>query len=156
MTGATRILLAAVLVSGSSACASISAGTDADVRAVLAQFPPCEPPVGSGVDAGDVEGLVLPQDAVITSVVSNGPVTDIAAYVPRTPLDVRAFYEAESDVEILQLEDEIFETEVLLANGDLRMYLIAKVACPEGSHITAFVAPASAATTLPTLPGGAP
>ena len=153
MTSGARLLVVAAVVGGLSGCAGVAATeTGGDP---FAGFPPCEPPdVEEAVasSAADIPGLVLPEDAVVTSTTRTGPITDVSAYVPLTPLDVRAFYEGEvhDDVEILQLEDEVFETEVLLADGSLRSYLIARTACREGSAITGFIAPDSAVADLPT------
>lgn len=148
-----RLVLGALV--GLAAACTPSAGADPSLAEAFARFPPCEPPAGSGVVVEDVEGLVLPEDAVITATSRSGPVTDVAAYVPHTPPAVRALYEAQDEAEILQIEDETFETEVLVADGDFRTYVIARVACREGSTITAFVAPAGAVSTIPTPSGGA-
>jgi hypothetical protein len=152
MITAARILVVAAVLGGLSGCTGVAA-TEAGGDP-FAGFPPCEPPDAQGAVAApavDVPGLVLPEDAVVISTTRTGPITDVTAYVPRTPIEVRAFYEdVHDDVEVLQLEDEVFETEVLLAHGALRSYLIARTACREGSSITGFIAPEHAVADLPT------
>ena len=158
MTCARWLLAVLAVVAALSGCADVAADVAHNEDTgddVFARFPACEPPEAEDAAPADVPGLLLPEDAILTASSRTGPITDVTAYVPLTPLDVRAFYEGRTDVEILQLEDEVFETEVLLADGQLRSYVIARAACREGSHITGFVAPASAVAALPTPAGGA-
>ena len=59
-----------------------------------------------------------------------------------TPIEVRQFYEREPSLTIFELEDEIFESEVLVERGAFRTYMKASAACSDGSTIYAVVGPA--------------
>lgn len=126
-----------------------AAGADAP-RAPALALPPCEaaPPTV----AADVPGLVLPAGARVTSVTPQPPLTSVTAWVGRTPLEVRAQLEGRHDLQLLHVEDEVFEAEALLSDGAHRTYLRARAACATGSSVLAAVAPEAEASALP-LPG---
>lgn len=88
-------------------------------------------------------GLVLPPGVIITS---TGPLTaDLAearGFIAATPIEVRQFYEREPSLTIFEIEDEIFEAEVLVEQGAFRTYMKASAACSDGSTIYAVVGPA--------------
>lgn len=100
-------------------------------------------------------GLVLPDEAVVTDVMPEGPLTQVSGYVAMTPLDVRAWYEADPGIDLVTVEDEVFESELLVASGDRRMYLKALALCDRGSALEATVAPAGEDEALPTPAGRA-
>ncbi|HEY8451105.1 MAG: hypothetical protein FWJ70_10720 [Micromonosporaceae bacterium] len=131
-------------------------GATDPARAMLANLPACDRvslPEDAGVDA-DVRGLVLPDGAQVTSVLEQGALTTVEATVRMTPLDVRAHYEARDDVDLLRIEDEIFETEVLLRAQQRRMYLRATALCADGTALTAVVGPDSEDAGLPEFRSG--
>ncbi|MER7459842.1 hypothetical protein [Micromonospora sp. NPDC126480] len=125
-------------------------------RDLLANLPSCDRvPLDQEpeVDAA-VPGLVLPDGARVTSVVEQGALTSVAATVRMSPLDVRAHYEQRTDIELLRVEDEIFETEVLARTQDRRMYLRAGALCSDGATLTVMVGPDSDDAGLPEFRSG--
>lgn len=111
----------------------------------------CGPPPDSEGEAP--EGLVLPDDAVIQKTTPQGPLVNVTAYVPMTPVQFEQVYR-ELDVEILISENEIFEAELLISDGTHRNFLKAAALCKEGSSVLAVVAPEVDAEGLP-VPQGA-
>jgi hypothetical protein len=71
-----------------------------------------------------------------------------------TPLDVRAHYEGRADIELLRVEDEVFEAEVLTRAQQRRMYLRAGALCADGTTLTAVVGPDSEDAGLPEFQSG--
>ncbi|SCG55259.1 hypothetical protein GA0070609_3025 [Micromonospora echinaurantiaca] len=123
---------------------------------MLANLPSCDRvPLDTEpeVDAR-VTGLVLPDDARVTSVVEQGALTTVEATIRMTPLDVRAHYEGRADIELLRVEDEVFETEVLTRAQQRRMYLRAAALCADGTTLTAVVGPDSEEAGLPEFQSG--
>lgn len=117
----------------------------------LGHLPPCSPTTRGS--ARDVDGLVLPEGAVLTTVRPSGPVTEVRGFVEQTPVQVRAFYEDQTGVDMLTLEDEGVEAEALYRRPDVRVYVKAKAICATGSSILAVVGRGDAAT-VPTPAGG--
>ncbi|MGK5673406.1 hypothetical protein ACSNOB_11270 [Micromonospora sp. URMC 106] len=123
---------------------------------MLANLPSCDRvPLDAEprVDA-EVVGLVLPDGARVTSVVEQGALTTVEATVRMTPLDVRAHYEGRADIELLRVEDEVFEAEVLTRTQQRRMYLRAGALCADGTTLTAVVGPDSEDAGLPEFQSG--
>ena len=106
----------------------------------LTMLGPCtaEPNV---LDEEPVEGALLPPGAVMTSQQTDGPLTTIKGYVEMTPIQVRYFYQRQEDYEVLQMEDEIQESETLLGDGNNRLFVKAQAICELGSVLLAVVAP---------------
>jgi hypothetical protein len=77
----------------------------------------------------------------------------VRGYIATTPIRVRQFYENEPNLTIFQIEDEIFESEVLVERGAHRTYMKANAICSEGSTIFAMVGP-SGTDAVPTPSGG--
>lgn len=120
----------------------------------MPNLPACDRPPASAADEA-VPGLVFPQEAVITEVTAQAPVTTVRAYLPMTPVQVREHYEQRDDVDLLSIEDEVFEAEVLLDSGEHRVFVRAMALCAEGSSLLAIVAPAAVGEALP-VPDGTP
>jgi len=120
----------------------------------LTALGPCQP-APPAVEGGPVEGLVMPDGAVLTSIEGTGPITQVQGYIPMTPVQIRVDYQRRGDVQILQVEDEIREAEVLLTADDRRVFVKAQALCEEGSLFVAVVAPAEAADSVP-VPAGSP
>ncbi len=120
----------------------------------LTALGPCQP-APPAVEGGPVEGLVLPDGAVLTSIEGTGPLTQVQGWIPMTPVQIRVDYQRRGDVEILQVEDEIREAEVLLTADDWRVFVKAQALCEEASVFVAVVAPADAAESVP-VPAGSP
>lgn len=106
----------------------------------LTALPDCEEPPPA-VPA-DVPGLVVPDGAVVTSVQEDGPLVTVEGYVDLVPIAVRRYYFERPGLEIFQIEDEIFEAEVLYGEGEFRSYVKARATCKTGSVLTVVVGPA--------------
>ena len=113
---------------------------NAERRKPLRGLGPCEDAPSQGRD-DEVQGLVLPSDAVVTKVSPAGPLTNVQGYLPMTPVEVRAFYQRHDDLTVLSVEDEVFESEVLFALDDRRVFLKSQAVCERGSVFVAVVAP---------------
>jgi hypothetical protein len=151
-TAIKRWAAAAVAVGVLAACGgSGSQNTGGPAEEMLANLPSCDRvPLDEApeVDA-DVTGLVLPDDARLTSVLEQGSLTSVDGTIRMTPLDLRADYENRSDLDVVRIEDEIFETEVLIRADGRRMYLRATALCADGTALTAVVGPDSEDADLP-------
>ena len=101
-----------------------------------------------------VAGAELHPEAVVDSVTPQGPLTTLTAYVPVTPVNIRLWYEQRDDLEIIIIEDEVFEAELLVSNGEYRTYVKASAICQTGSTMVATVAEELSAAELP-VPAGA-
>lgn len=123
-----------------------------DVSGPLTNLPPCEE-FGSG--RRPVEGLVVPESAVIKGVVTRGPTRNVRGFIPLTPVQIRKYYEERSDLEILAIEDEIYEAEALVTSRGYRTFIKAEAICDRGSRFIAVVASELEAGQVPTPAGGA-
>lgn len=153
-----RLLVLVVAVSLLAGCGG-SEGAEEPTdpsRAMLANLPSCDR-VSLGEDPevdADVPGLVLPDGARVTSVLEQGVLTTVEGTIRMTPLDVRDHYESRGDIDLLRIEDEVFETEVLLRAQQRRMYLRATALCADGTALTAVVGPDSDDAGLPEFQSG--
>lgn len=145
--------VAAVLCFALVACGGGSGSGQPDDAAaqMLANLPDCDRvPLDEDAEvAADVQGLVLPGDTRVSSVLEQGPLVMVEGTVRMTPLDVRAHYEARDDIDLLRIEDETFETEVLLRADGRRMYLLAVALCADGTAVSAMIGPDSDDSGLP-------
>jgi len=109
-------------------------------------------------DIGEVDGLVLPPDAVLIESTDTEGLVNLRGYVAMTPVQVRLWFEAgvgASDFELLSAEDETHEAEVLVKVGAYRMYFKAAAICELGSAFVAVVAPDGSSAAVPTPTGSA-
>ena len=106
------------------------------------------------IDDEPVEGALLPEGAVLTSQTTDGPLTQIKGYIPMTPVQIRVFYQEQDQAEVLQVEDEVRESEVLLGDGAHRLFVKAQAICELGSVFLAVVAPEDAGAQVPVPAGG--
>lgn len=97
----------------------------------------------------DAPGLVLPPQVHLTTVEENDGATRIEGYVPMTPVELRVWFEESSGRQILEIEDEVVESEVLVTDGQHRLFVKAQAVCERGSILVAIVAPESAADQVP-------
>lgn len=116
-------------------------------------LPPCEDPPAAASDA-DVVGLTLPPSSTVTSVMPTGPITQVTGYVAMTPIQVRVDFQSRTDIQVISAEDEGFEAEVLVSDGEHRTFFKAQATCSEGSLFVAVVAPEEEASAVPTPTGG--
>jgi hypothetical protein len=127
----------------------------ADVTGPLTALPACDPaPAPLGADPDD--GVVLPDGAVLVEQTEVGPTTSAAAYVGLTPIQVRLAYEeldGRDGLTVLSSEDEVFESELLLASAERRTFVRATATCDRGSNLLVIAAPADAAGAVPAPQG---
>ena len=117
-------------------------------------LPDC-PSLPAAIDLPEIEGLYLPDEAVISSSRPTGPLTQVQGFVGMTPIQFRLYYQERDDLEIISVEDEGFEAEILVSDGKNRMFAKAQAFCSEGSNMIAVVAPEAAADAVP-VPAGSP
>jgi hypothetical protein len=103
----------------------------------------------NAIDEEPAEGTLLPDGAVLTSQTQQGPLTQIKGYIPMTPVQIRVFYQRQDTFEVLQVEDEIRESEILLADGNHRLFVKAQAICELGSVFLAVLAPEDAGDQVP-------
>ncbi|HEV8056049.1 MAG TPA: hypothetical protein VGP51_06140, partial [Nocardioidaceae bacterium] len=101
----------------------------------------------------DVPGLLLPEGAVVNEVQEQGPLISVRGYVDQTPIQVRQFYQEAKGLELFEIEDEVFEAEVLFAGKKFRSYVKAQAQCETGSVLIVFVGPGETGD-LPSVGGG--
>lgn len=129
----------------------VGATTTEDPNALYADFPECEP-LPAPTPHESVPGAVELDDAWIESVSRTGVLTTITGLVEATPVDLRDDFADRDDVEVIYVEDEGYETEILLDDGEHRTYLKATIRCRTGSVVAQIVAPAGGDELLP-VPG---
>lgn len=110
----------------------------------------------NAIDPEPIPGLVLPPGAIVTERSDDGPLTTVRGYVPLTPVQVRVLYQRDPDLGIVQVEDEIRESETLLDSGEHRLFVKAQAVCEQGSVFLAVVAPRAADAPVPAPTGGTP
>lgn len=115
-------------------------------------LPPCEPPPDPA-DEEPVAGVPQPAGAVITAVERGDPLTTVHGYVGQTPVQVRRFLESRG-LRVLNIEDEVTESEALVSNGRQRVYVKASAVCDLGSDLLFVVAPEVAGQAVPAPRGG--
>lgn len=140
-------------VAGTDDPVTAPSGVDPAILEPLQAYGPCEDEPVGGSDGTAVEGLHLPDDAVITSTAATGAATSVQGYVPWTPVQLRVWFQQQADLEILEIEDEVFESEALVSDGTHRMFVKAQAVCELGSMLVARVAPESAPDAVPTFEG---
>lgn len=149
-----RGLIPLFLVAVLAGCGGADEPFDIDSTEPLSALPACEAPPPPSDDE-PVEGLIVPDGTVVTNVTPQGPLVSVQGYIPLTPIQIRFHYGDRDDVELLVLEDEVYEAEVLLASGAHRMYMKANARCDQGSTMQVIVAPEVDADGLP-VPDGVP
>lgn len=101
-------------------------------------------------------GLVLPDEAILTSVEEADPLTNVQGYIPWTPVQYRVWLQFVAEVEVMQIEDEVREAEALVSDGTHRMFAKAQAVCEMGSVFVAVIAPELEDAELPTPAGTGP
>jgi hypothetical protein len=147
------VVAATTLVAcGGPAAAGGDAAADPDA-AMLAALPDCDRvPLDADPEVTlDDPGLArpLPPGSRVTSVLAQGPLTMVEGTVEATPLEIRADFETRDDLEVLRIEDEVFETEVLTRADGHRAYVIAIALCDQASAVSVMIGPDSEETDLP-------
>lgn len=153
--GGSDVATSAALATPTPAATLSPGDIDPALLEPLTALGPCEVEPNI-LDEEPAEGALLPDGAVLTSQTEQGPLTQIKGYIPMTPVQIRVFYQRQDDYEyeILQVEDEIRESEVLLADGDNRLFVKAQAICELGSVFLAVLAPESSGDQVPVPAGG--
>jgi hypothetical protein len=112
-------------------------------------------PLPTPADAEVPDGAQLPDGAVLTSAIPQGPLVNVTAEVRATPVSIRLAYEARDDLELIIVEDEVFESELLVSDGVHRTYIKASAVCATGSTLLAIVSPEDGGDALPVPTGAA-
>lgn len=98
------------------------------------------------------DDLPLPEGVVVSVAEEAGGLLSLQGYVPLTPVQVLVDYLDVEGWDVVQAEDEVFEAEVLLVDGDRRFYVKTQAVCSQGSAFVGFV---SEDVPVPTPTGGA-
>lgn len=106
------------------------------------------------IDDDPAEGALLPEGAVLTAQTTDGPMTQMKGYIPMTPVQIRVFYQRQDDFDVLQVEDEVRESEVLMADGTHRLFVKSQAVCELGSVFLAVMAPETVGDQVPVPAGG--
>lgn len=114
----------------------------------LAGLQPCpSPPTAApGADTGD---LPLPAEAVVTMSSADGALRSVQGHSPRTPVEVMVDYLRLEGWTVLAAEDEVFESEVLLERGDLRVFVKSQATCERGAAFVLFASEDDALVPAP-------
>ena len=121
----------------------------------LTDLQPCGPPP-QPEQVDPVEGLIVPDEAIITQVTPVDPTVSVLGYAPLTPSQMRRTYTDLADVRILNEEDETYDAEVLLTTGSHRIFVKIVAVCDQGSQFSAIVATEADAQGVPSVPGATP
>lgn len=118
----------------------------------LAGLPDCpsDPPASAD---GNVEGLPLPEAAIATSSEETGGLRSVQGFSPRTPVEIMVAYLRLDGWEVVAAEDEVFESEVLLDDGELRVFVKSQAACARGSAFALFASRDAGQVPVPAGPG---
>ena len=117
----------------------------------LTDLPECSAPP-EAADSEQAADLVLPENAVVTSVEDLGELVSVRAYVALTPIQVRRFYGAAPGLKLYALEDEVYEAEILFGSQENRVFVKAQAQCRQGSVLSVFIGPEDG-EGLPTITG---
>ncbi len=105
--------------------------------APLAGLQPCDAPpeAPAGMDAGE---LPLPDAAILTTASTDGSLLTAQGYSERTPVEIMVAYMRLEGWTILNAEDEVFESEILVELDGLRVFAKAQAVCDRGSAFVMF------------------
>lgn len=147
LTAASMLAVLALAACGNGDAAPVEQG---DPTGPLEALPACAQPPEPTTD--EVRGLLLPEGAVVTSVQEQGPVTNVTGYVRMTPVAFEKYY-ADGDLNVLISENEIYEAELLVSDGEFRNFFKATATCRDGADVLVVVAPEVDAEGLPVPQG---
>ena len=117
-------------------------------------LPPCGKPPSEDPNPPP-PGAVMPPTARLTAVRPQPPLTQLNGYVEMTPVEVREWIEAQTDLEVVVAEDEGYESELLVTDGTWRTFVKARAVCADASLLAEVIAPENSDAVLPT-PAGSP
>ena len=153
MTLVPRLLACLVVVACAACSQAPPAAAPRDPSGPLEALAECSAPAPAVTEG--VEGLILPEGALVQQVTPSNPLTNIAAYVEMTPVEFEQHYRNREGIEVLIGENEIYEAEMLVSDGTYRNFLKATAVCARGVQIIGVVAPEVSAEGLP-VPQGSP
>jgi len=148
VVAALALALVGCTADGEPAGLNPTGPTERSSTPAISGLPPCESEPPAAEDT-EVPGLVVPDGAVVTTVTPQDPLTRVDGYVAMTPVEVRAYYQQLDDLQIILIEDEVYEAEVLLSDGEYRSYVKALAQCAQASRFLVVVAPEGEGVTLP-------
>ena len=155
LAGVAAVLLVAACGDASAPAAAPTAPADPFMTEAFNALPDCGP-TPPAADDTDAPGLYLPDEAIVTQVKDNGPLTQVTGYVALTPIEMRVHYQERTDLDVIQVEDEGYEAEVLVSDGEHRLFVKAQALCSRGSNFVAVIAPEDDAAAVPTPAGASP
>lgn len=120
----------------------------------LQSLPECQPPPAPA-ETEPADLVVLPSQAVVTDATDDGPLQQVSGYIALAPAQILAFYLEQEGLEVLHVENEVFDAEVLVTDGQRRVFVNTQALCPQGSRFIAYVVPEEGGAALPvpsTLP----
>lgn len=104
----------------------------------LEGMPACPGAPASATPRPDAADLPLPPAATVAGVSDDGPLRSAQGTSARTPVEIMVDYLRRPGVEVVAAEDEVFESEVLLVDGDLRVFVKSQATCARGSAFVLF------------------
>lgn len=144
--------VALVLIAACGPAGPVTPRATFDVEGPLTGYGPCATPTEETVPIP--AGMILPDDAIVTSQRIEDPITEVNGFIPLTPVQIRRYYEERADIGIISIEDEILEAEILVELDEYRTFVKATVICDTGSQFVAVGAANVAASAVPTPTGG--
>ena len=109
--------------------------------APLAGLPPCDDPPVPPAELTNADLGPVPPGSVVLTVRNHGTLTSAQGYSERTPVEIMVAYLRLDGWEVLSAEDEVFESEVLLDDGQHRVFVKSHATCDRGSawvmHVSA-------------------
>ena len=121
--------------------------------APLAGLPAC-PTASPAPDAVSPPPEVpLPPAATVVKAGADGSLQSVQGTAARTPVEVMVDYLRRPGIEVVAAEDEVFESEVLLVDGDLRVFVKSQATCDRGSAFVLFASTDPALVPVPTGTG---
>lgn len=117
----------------------------------LAGLPPCPDTSSPSATTALPRDVPLPPAAEVANASADGSLVSVQGTAARTPVEIMVDYLGRPGLEVVAAEDEVFESEVLLVEGDLRVFVKSQATCARGS---AFVLFASTDPALVPVPAG--
>ncbi len=118
--------------------------------APLAGLQPCP---SSPPSTAPVPELPLPEASIVSASSEDGALRTAQGYSERTPVEIMVGYLRLEGWTVLNAEDEVFESEMLVERDGLRVFVKAQAVCDRGSQFVVF---ASDDPALVPAPAGAP
>lgn len=154
MRAAVVAAILLVLAAGCNGPAPSGAPASVPPTAMALELPPCGKPPSPDPNPPP-PGAVMPPESRITAVREQAPLVQLNGYVESTPREIRAWVEAQPDLEVVVAEDEGYESELLVTDGTWRTFIKARAVCEDASLLAEVIAPEDSDAAIPT-PAGSP